>query len=115
MKPNDNVLLHISSYGMGQGDEKLGLKLISNYLRISIEDNRLPKIVVFYNGGVKLICEGSPVVEVLRQAEANGVKLIACKTCLDFYGLSDKIEVGMGGTMMDIITLQDSASKVITL
>jgi selenium metabolism protein YedF len=115
MNSNDNVLLQISSYGMGQGDETLGLKLISNYFRISLEDNRLPKIVVFYNGGVKLLCEGSPLIGILKEAESQGVKLLACKTCLDYYGLSNKIEVGMGGTMMDIITLQDSASKVITL
>lgn len=115
MPKNENVLLQVNSYGMGGSDELLGLKLISNYFRLSLEDNRLPKIIVFYNGGVKLICEGSPVIEILKVAEAQGIKLLACKTCLEHYGLLDKVEVGMGGTMMDIITLQSNASKVITL
>jgi hypothetical protein len=110
-----NSLLQINRYGMGQGDEELGLKLISNYFKLCIEDNRLPKIVVFYNGGVKLICQGSPIIEILKQVESLGITLLACKTCLDHFGLLDKMEVGIGGTMMDIITLQANASKIITL
>ena len=112
---NQNTLLQINNYGMGHGDEELGLKLIANYLKLSLEDNRLPKIVTFYNSGVKLICEGSPVIEVLKAAEAKGTQLMACKTCLDYYGLTDKIQVGMAGTMIDIITLQAGADKVINL
>lgn len=110
-----NTLLQVTSYGMGQGDEDLALKLFNNYIKSSLEDNRLPKIIVFYNEGVKLICSGSPAIEILKEAEAKGVKLLACKTCLTHYNILDKMEVGIGGTMMDIITLQAEASKVITL
>ena len=75
----------------------------------------LPKIIVFYNEGVKLICSGSPVIDILKETEKKGVKLLACKTCLNHYKILDKVEVGICGTMMDIITLQAEASKVITL
>ena len=110
-----NTLLQVTNYGMGQGDEMLGLQLFENYIKLCLEDNRMPKIVVFYNAGVKLICEGSPVIEILKKAEDSGVKLMACKTCLNHFGIIDKVAVGIKGTMMDIITLQDKASKVITL
>ncbi|MBN1182872.1 MAG: DsrE family protein [Bacteroidales bacterium] len=112
---NQNTLLQINNYGMGHGDESLGLKLIGNYLKLSLEDDRLPKIIVFYNSGVKLLCEGSPVIEILKRTEAADTKLMACKTCLDHYNLTDKIQLGIPCTMMDIITLQAGADKVVTL
>lgn len=110
-----NTLLQINNYGMGLGDSELGLQLFSNYLKICIDDNRLPKIIVFYNAGVKFLGAGSPVIDLLKQVEQKGTSLLACKTCLNHFNIADKQEVGIAGTMMDIITLQAKASKVITL
>jgi len=112
---SDNTLLQVTNYGMGQGDQELGLQLFGNYIKLCLEDNQLPKIIALYNAGVKLIATGSPVIDILKEAEAKGTKIIACKTCLNHYGLIDKVQVGIGGTMIDIITLQSKASKVITL
>jgi len=110
-----NTLIQVTQYGMGNGDSELGLKLITNYFTLLNEDNRVPKIIVFYNEGVKLICEGSPAIDALKTIQEKGVQLIACKTCLMHYNIFDKIEVGTPGTMVDIITLQASADKVINL
>jgi len=115
MKQNDTTLIQITQNGMGHGDETLGLKLIGNYLKLIVQENSLPKFIVFYNSGVQLICEGSPAIDILREIENKGVKLIACKTCLDYYQLSEKVEVGHAGTMVDIIALQNLAGKVINL
>lgn len=112
---SNNTLLQITQNGMGNGSDELGQKLITNYLKLISADNQLPKIIVFYNGGVKLICEGSPALEALQTLEAKGVKMLACKTCLDFYEITDKVKVGTVGSMPDIITLQYSADKVINL
>jgi selenium metabolism protein YedF len=112
---SNNTLLQITKDGMGDGSDELGLKLINNYLKLISADNQLPKIIVFYNSGVKLICEGSPALEALQTLEEKGVKMLACKTCLDFFGISEKIKVGTVGSMPDIITLQYSADKVINL
>jgi len=110
-----NTLIQVTQNGMGTGSEELGLKLISNYFKLLDADNRTPKIIVFYNGGVKLLCENSPVLETLQRIEKKGVQLLACKTCLDFFGLSDKIKIGAVGSMPDIITLQADADKLINL
>lgn len=110
-----NTLLQISQDGMGNGDVALGLQLITNYLRLINEETNMPRFIVFYNSGVKLICKGSPVIEVIDAMEKKGVKLIACKTCLQFFNLKDKMEVGITGAMMDIVELQRKADKVITL
>ena len=111
----NNTLIQINSAGMGHGDQQLGLVLIENYLKLILQEDQLPKVITFYNDGVKLIAEGSPVINQLREIEAKGVKLLACKTCLNHFKLIDKVEVGMAGSMIDIITLQNEAGKVITL
>lgn len=100
---------------MGTGDEALALQLVTNYLKLINEENELPKFMAFYNGGVKLICNGSPALEIIKTIEKKGVKLIACKTCLNHFNLMDKLEVGMAGTMIDIMELQRIADKVINL
>lgn len=100
---------------MGSGDEALGLLLINNYFKLINEENKLPRFIAFYNGGAKLVADGSPCIDILKTIEARGVKLIACKTCLIHFDLMDKIQAGIPGTMMDIIELQKAADKVINL
>ncbi len=115
MKKLNNTLLQISHHCMGTGDEDLGTKLITNYFKLINEETELPRFIVFYNSGVKLICKDSPIIEFVKNLELNGVKLIACKTCLNHFNLIDEHEVGIAGTMLDIIELQNIADKVINL
>jgi intracellular sulfur oxidation DsrE/DsrF family protein len=75
----------------------------------------LPAAICFYTDGVKLVVEGSPVLEPLKSLEARGVHLIICSTCLSYFGLEDKVRVGVVGGMTDIIEAQWRAGKVITL
>ncbi len=110
-----NTLIQVTQNGMGTGSEELGLKLITNYFKLLDADGRTPKIIVFYNAGVKLICENSPALEALQNLSSKGVQLLACKTCLDYFELSNQIKVGNVGSMPDIITLQADADKVINL
>jgi selenium metabolism protein YedF len=112
---NNNTLIQVTSNGMGTGDEGLGLSLIKNYFKLIVQEEALPKIITFYNAGVKLLVEGSPVIEELKILEDKGVKLLACKTCLNHFKLIDKQKVGLAGTMIDIITLHKKASRVINL
>lgn len=100
---------------MGRGSEDLGLMLVTNYLNLLNQEENLPRFIAFYNGGVKLVCAGSPAIDILKNMEVQGVKLIACKTCLNHFAISDKMEVGMAASMMDIIDLQKKADKVINL
>jgi len=73
----------------------------------------LPKVICFYTDGVKLACDGSPVLEELAQLEQRGVHLILCQTCLNTFGLSDQVRLGIVGGMGDIITAMWQADKVI--
>lgn len=110
-----NTLLQVTKNGLGSGDEALGLQLITNYFRLLSEETEPPQFIVFYNGGVKLICKGSPVIEFAKTLEEKGVRMIACKTCLNHFDLMANLDVGIAGSMMDIIELQKMASKVIAL
>lgn len=101
--------------GMGDAPPELQHKLASTYLNLLNENDLLPNVICFYTDGVKLVVEGSPVLEQLRALEAKGVRLVICQTCLNFYGLIDKVQVGIVGGMTDIIEAQWRADKVIAL
>jgi sulfur relay (sulfurtransferase) complex TusBCD TusD component (DsrE family) len=112
---DSSLLLLITGDGMGRGDSVLRRKSIDTYLFLLDENNMLPGTICFYTDGVKLVVEGSSVLDSLRTFESKGVRLIICKTCLDHYGLTDNVQVGKVGGMMDIITAQWEAKRVITL
>jgi len=113
--PNPDSVLLITRKGMGEADPELQIKLIQTYFKLLDESDLLPAVVCFYAEGVYLVVEGSPVLESLRSLEAKGVRLIICNTCLNFYGLSEQVAVGITGGMTDIIEAQRRASKVISL
>jgi len=111
-----NTILLCTKFGMGQTDlPELGIKLIHKYLALVIESKSFPGVICFYTDGVKLVTTGSPVLELLKQMETSGVRLIVCSTCLDMMGLADQVQVGIVGGMTDIIEAQIRAEKVITL
>ena len=79
------------------------------------ENEFYPGAICFYSEGVKMVVEGSPVLDLLRALETKGVRLIICITCLQYYGLSDKVAVGIVGGMNDIVLAQWMAGKVVAL
>ena len=111
---HDTVVL-ITREGMGHADQELQRQLLVKYLNLLLENGTLPGAVCFYTEGVKLVVEGSPVLEQLRALEQGGVHLVICQTCLNYYGISDKVRVGIVGGMGDIQAAQMKAAKVITL
>lgn len=110
-----NTVILVTNHGMGNADGKLELVLFPKYLALLSQSNDLPAAMCFYTNGVKLVCEGSPVIEALRNLESKGVHLIICSTCLNYFNLTDKVLVGIIGGMGDILEAQMKAEKVITL
>ena len=89
----------IQSEVLGRGEDKLGEKLMANFLRLLGESSDKPGSLVFWNTGVRLICEGSPVLDQLKRLEEQGVEIFACTTCLEYFSLTDKMMVGQPTTM----------------
>ena len=75
--------------------------------------DELPKTMLFYNGGATLTTEGSDSLEDLKSLEAQGVEIMTCGTCLDYYGLKEKLAVGTVTNMYSIVETMDQATKVI--
>jgi hypothetical protein len=112
---NKSVLIQVMHDGMGAADSELQHLVLLKYLLLLQENNTLPGAICFYTSGVKMVVESSPVLDVLQSLEARGVRLIVCKTCLDHFGLLEKVRVGIVGGMGDIIAAQWLADKVISL
>lgn len=110
-----NLAVIVTRAGMGSADESLQQTLVGKWLQLVGQNEELPGAICFYTDGVKLVVEGSPVLAELRALEAKGVHLVICKTCLDYFGLGDKVAVGVVGGMGDIIAVQWSAERCITL
>ena len=110
-----NTLLQVTKATLGGDDDILGGRLVLNYFKQRLAEDRLPAVICFYNEGVKLLAGDGEIVEVLQAIEAKGVKLLACKTCVDYFELADKMKCGVVGSMIDIITLQDNANKIIMI
>jgi intracellular sulfur oxidation DsrE/DsrF family protein len=100
---------------MGKGPEELQIMLMGKYLQLLVQGDDLPAAICFYTEGVKLVIDGSPVLEQLASLEKKGVRLIVCSTCLNYYGLTDKVKIGIIGGMADILEAQLRAGKVITI
>ena len=98
---------------MGEGGEELGRILIKGFLFALTQQEHLPSTVLFYNGGAKLTTEGSASLEDLKTLEANGVEILTCGTCLDYYGLKDKLAVGGVTNMYVIVEKQMQADLVL--
>ena len=113
--PKSSTLILITNNGMGKADQTLQHKLLKSYLKLSLESDFIPKAIGFYTDGVKLVVEGSPVLNELKLLTEKGTLLIVCSTCLNYFNLMDKVQVGIPGHMTDIIELQRQAEKVITI
>lgn len=114
-KNKESMVIVIASDKLGRGDEALGKVLMKSYTYTLTETNPLPETILFLNSGVKLTSEGSEVLENIKKLLDAGVEIISCGTCLDFYGLKDKLKVGVIGNMYLIIEKMNSASKVINI
>ena len=110
-----NTILVFTTNGIGNAPQELQQTLAKKFLGLLVESKMLPAKILFYTDGVKLACEGSPVVQSLQKMQEMGVELILCSTCLEFYGLNDKVNVGIVGGMPDIIEAMQKAEKVIHL
>lgn len=105
----------VSSSLLGNGDDRLGETLMKVYINTLAESEILPENLMFINGGVKLTCTGSDVLDSLNSMEEKGVNIISCGACLDFYNLKEELKVGEIGNMYQIIDLMNKSGNTIKL
>ncbi len=109
----ENMVVYISSEGMGRGDEELGGTLMGAFLDTLGQFDCALTHVVFVNAGAKLAVEGSPVLEQLRQLEQVGAQVLVCGTCLNYFGIENKLAVGTISNMYAIVETLSKAGRII--
>ncbi len=108
------TVMVINQAQMGSGDVELGRKILATCLR---KLSALPDLeaIVLYNSGVRLAVKDSFVARELLLLHEQGVDLLACGTCVEHFGLGDKLMVDRPSSMDEILAAMQSADKVITL
>ena len=109
----DNTVVVVSSDRMGTGNDELGKVLIKGFIFAVTQLDTPPKTMLFYNGGATLTAEGSDSLEDLKSLEAQGVEIMTCGTCLDYYGLKEKLQVGTVTNMYSIVETMAKAGRII--
>ena len=107
------MLVVLSANVMGTGDPKLGTALMKAFVFALTKQDQLPDTVLCYNTGAYLTCEGADTLEDLKLLESEGVTVLTCGTCLDHYGLKEKLAVGGVTNMYDIVERMENAAQII--
>ena len=108
-----DTVVAIASDKMGIGNDELGKTLLKAFVFALAQQDQLPRTILFYNGGASLTCEDSPMLEDLKALEAQGVEIMTCGTCLNFYGLTEKLAVGSVTNMYTIAEKLTQAGNVV--
>lgn len=108
-----NTVVVLSSNKMGEGNDELGQILMKGFIFALTELEELPSTVLLYNSGVKLSTEGSNSINDLKTLQAQGVEILSCGTCLNYYDLTEKLEVGEVTNMYFILEKMAQADKII--
>jgi selenium metabolism protein YedF len=108
------TVVYLNSTRMGRGDDSLGEKLLAVFL--DTLGNFAPRVshLVLVNGGVKLACAGSPVLEQLQNLASTGVVILSCGTCLNHFVIADRLQAGKVSNMMEIVEVLSGSARVIT-
>jgi selenium metabolism protein YedF len=108
-----DFVIAFTSDKMGDGDEELGHLLMDNFVKAIKDLDVLPRKMVFYNKGVTLGADESPVIDHLKEIEKMGVTMLLCATCAKYYSLEEKIKIGTLSNMFEIAQIMASASNVV--
>lgn len=109
---DDSYIVVVNKQIMGHGSEELGKKLMKAFLYTLSEQEVLPKKVIFYNGGVLLVDKTqSHVLEELNTLQENGVEIMSCGACIDYY----KVDMAVGSTSNMYFIVEDmrTANRVV--
>ena len=109
----EGLVVVLSANVMGTGDEKLGTALMKAFVFALTKQDVLPEAILCYNTGAYLTCEGADTLEDLKALEAEGVKILTCGTCLDFYGVKEKLAVGSVTNMYEIVETMEKSKKIV--
>ena len=117
MKRNEheNLVIQITNDSYGSKSDGLGENLMKAYIFTLTETSPRPKTILFINRGALLTTDGSPVLDSLKALEADGVEILTCGTCIDFFNLSPPPAAGTITNMQTIAKKLNNADNTIVI
>ena len=106
-------LYYVRSDSLGV-DPEIGTRLAQSFWNTFHERLDEPATFAFANRGVFLAMDDSPVLEGLKRLEEKGCKIYVCGTCMDYYGVRERLAVGEPGSIPILQQLMCDAAKVVT-
>ncbi len=114
MKDERPLLIVVGAHALGRGDDNVGSVIMTNFFRFLNEGDRKPHTIIFWNTGVWLVTdwqmntERAQTLDSLKRLEGSGVRLLVCQTCLDHFGLRQRVQVGTISGMKQFVSLLTS-------
>lgn len=108
-----NTVVAVTSDKMGSGDDELGAKLMVTFFRTMVMVEPAPASVVFYNSGVKLAMDDSPLLDYIKELIAKGTTIYLCTTCINHFNIKDRLPVGSFSDMYQILNILNDADHII--
>ena len=113
----DTVILVSKTYlgTVSAGDTDFGAEMLDKFFHTVESRDERPMAICFYTEGVKALAKGSSFETGLRVLHGLGVRIVACGSCVEYYGLADNLSVGEIGGMPVILDLIAQAAKVVSI
>ena len=101
---------------VGEGDYTLGHNLAKMMLYTLAESDDVPAAVIFMNSGVNLpTSDKLDIINSITTLMEKGTEVLVCGTCLNYYGITDKLKAGTVSNMYEIVEKMKNSAKVITV
>ena len=112
-KETGPLVVILSDNHMGRGDDVLGDILIRSFVHTLLQLKPLPDTVICYNAGVKLAVKDSAVLDDLQQLAKDGVDILVCGTCVNYFEIGDQVAAGHISNMYDIAETMAGAGRLL--
>lgn len=94
-------------------NRELGKVLVKGFLDAIAALPRRESTIILISNGVKLATAGSYVLDSLRALCAAGCELLICGTCLDYFKIRTKVQVGRISNALEIMERLTGAGNVV--
>lgn len=108
------TVVFITRDTFGEGDPQFSRNLLDVFLQTVLNAGHRPRAIIMANSGVKLLSPGSPALKVLDDFREQGVEVLACGLCVEFYGLKEHVNVEQITNMFAISEYLFAADRIIS-
>ena len=91
----------------------LGKVLLNGFMNAALSLPHKKCTVILISNAVKLAVMVSYALEVLEKLQQQGVSILICGTCLDFFKIRDAVAIGTVSNALDIMQCMTRAASTI--